>query len=46
MEYLGRAESQVEVRGHRFDLGAVEHALRSLSSVSEAVVMLRAEEDP
>jgi len=43
MEYLGRAESQVEVRGHRFELGSIEHALRSLTGISEAVVMLRSD---
>lgn len=41
IEYLGRSDRQVKVRGHRVELGEVESVLASLSGVAEAVVELR-----
>jgi len=41
MEFLGRKDFQVKVRGYRIELGEIEHALRSHSSVTEALVMVR-----
>lgn len=38
VEYLGRADHQVKVRGVRVDLGEVETALRRLPGVASAVV--------
>jgi len=38
MEYLGRLDSQVKVRGHRIELGEVEAVLSRHESVSEVVV--------
>ncbi|QNP68365.1 amino acid adenylation domain-containing protein [Streptomyces roseirectus] len=37
--YLGRADTQVKVRGHRVETGEVEAALRRLAGVTEAVVV-------
>ena len=44
IEWLGRSDSQVKLRGHRIDLGEIESALRKHSAVREAVVVLREEE--
>jgi amino acid adenylation domain-containing protein/non-ribosomal peptide synthase protein (TIGR01720 family) len=43
LEYLGRLDGQVKVRGHRIELGEIESALRSLPGVREAVVVAREE---
>jgi amino acid adenylation domain-containing protein len=40
VEFLGRADRQVKVRGFRVELGEVEVALRSDPAVAEAVVVL------
>ncbi|MET9696733.1 amino acid adenylation domain-containing protein [Streptomyces sp. NPDC006529] len=41
VEVLGRRDSQVKLRGFRIELGEVEHALRELPEVQQAVVLLR-----
>jgi natural product biosynthesis luciferase-like monooxygenase protein len=41
LQFLGRTDFQVKVRGHRIELGEIEAALGALPSVREAVVMAR-----
>ncbi|MER6047735.1 amino acid adenylation domain-containing protein (plasmid) [Streptomyces sp. BHT-5-2] len=42
LDFVGRSDHQVKVRGHRVELGAVETHLASLPGVREAVVILNA----
>ena len=44
IEYLGRADEQVKIRGNRIELGDVEHALRAHADVRDAVVVTRDDE--
>ncbi len=41
LEFLGRADQQIKLRGFRIELGEIEAALKSDSSVAQAVVMVR-----
>jgi acyl carrier protein len=41
VEFLGRADHQVKIRGHRIELEEIEHALRRHPGVREAVVVAR-----
>src|SRR5262249_13673092 len=43
MEYVGRKDEQVKVRGHRIELGEVESALSEHEQVREAVVVVKGE---
>lgn len=45
MEFFGRIDGQVKIRGHRVELGEIESVLRSHRSVSDAVVVTRQTED-
>ncbi|MBF6327114.1 amino acid adenylation domain-containing protein [Nocardia transvalensis] len=38
LEYMGRADAEVKIRGHRIDLGEIESVLLEDPSVTEAVV--------
>jgi amino acid adenylation domain-containing protein/non-ribosomal peptide synthase protein (TIGR01720 family) len=40
IEYLGRMDQQVKIRGHRVELAEIESVLRSHPTVREAVAML------
>lgn len=39
MTYLGRVDHQVQVRGHRVELGEIEHVLRELAGADSAVAL-------
>lgn len=41
LEYLGRIDHQIKVRGHRIELGEVEAVLQQHLGVKQAIVMLR-----
>jgi acyl carrier protein len=45
IEFLGRTDDQVKVRGYRVELGEIEHALRTHPGVETGVVVLRAGAD-
>ncbi|AGX42688.1 non-ribosomal peptide synthetase [Clostridium saccharobutylicum] len=38
IEFLGREDFQVKIRGHRIELGEIEAALKSVSGINKAVV--------
>src|SRR5205085_6999659 len=40
LEFLGRADDQVKVRGYRVELGEIELSLRAHPGVAQAVVVL------
>ncbi|MBJ6766269.1 AMP-binding protein, partial [Myxococcaceae bacterium JPH2] len=41
LEFLGRLDFQIKLRGHRIELGEIEAALRALPSLRDACVLLR-----
>ena len=44
LEYLGRIDEQVKIRGHRIELGEIELRLLEHPSVEEAVLVARRDE--
>lgn len=45
LEYFGRADHQVKIRGHRIELGEIDHSLLAHSYVREAITILRERDD-
>jgi thioesterase domain-containing protein len=46
IEFLGRQDGQVKIRGHRVETGEIEAALAALAGVEQAVVVVRRLEQP
>ncbi|UKZ48294.1 NRPS [Trichoderma virens] len=44
IEFFGRVDGQVKIRGHRVELGEIEHALRAYDAVNDAAVVLKQDE--
>ncbi|WP_433635017.1 non-ribosomal peptide synthase/polyketide synthase [Nocardia sp. CA-120079] len=44
LEYLGRTDFQVKLRGLRIELGEIESALTALDAIDQAVVVVRSDE--
>ncbi|MEU4344825.1 amino acid adenylation domain-containing protein, partial [Nocardia sp. NPDC023852] len=44
LEYLGRTDFQVKLRGLRIELGEIETALTGLQSIAQAVVLVRSDD--
>jgi amino acid adenylation domain-containing protein len=45
VEYLGRIDDQIKIRGYRVEMGEVEHALLGHGSIREALVVAKADSD-
>ncbi|MFK7784944.1 MAG: amino acid adenylation domain-containing protein [Crocinitomicaceae bacterium] len=41
VEFLGRKDDQVKVRGYRVELGEIEHALRKNDQIEQAIVLAK-----
>jgi amino acid adenylation domain-containing protein/non-ribosomal peptide synthase protein (TIGR01720 family) len=41
IEFIGRKDDQVKIRGYRIELGEIENALRKFSTIDEAIVVAR-----
>jgi polyketide synthase PksJ len=41
IEYLGRSDQQTKIRGHRVELGEIEHALNTHPDIEQAIVVVK-----
>ena len=44
IEYLGRSDDQIKIRGHRVELGEIEHTLYQYEGIDQAIVIVKEEE--
>jgi amino acid adenylation domain-containing protein len=44
IEYMGRADQQIKVRGYRVELGEIEEAIRQTGLVKDALAVLRSDD--
>ena len=44
LEFIGRLDQQIKLRGHRIELGEIESAMMACAGVREAVAVLRSDE--
>lgn len=44
LEYFGRVDHQIKIRGNRIELGEIEHTLSNVINGNEAMVLLKTEE--
>jgi amino acid adenylation domain-containing protein len=45
LEFLGRMDNQVKIRGNRVELGEIEYAICQYPTVNEAIIVVREESD-
>ncbi|KZN57555.1 hypothetical protein N473_06630 [Pseudoalteromonas luteoviolacea CPMOR-1] len=45
LEYLGRVDDQIKIRGHRIELGEIEAQLSALDGVAQAVVLVQSQQE-
>ncbi len=45
IEFVGRKDDQVKINGHRIELKEIEHQLRSIDDITEAVVLVNNKEN-
>ncbi|HDR8112236.1 TPA: amino acid adenylation domain-containing protein, partial [Bacillus cereus] len=41
IEYVGRIDNQIKIRGHRIEIGEIEHRLLAHEAINEAAVILK-----
>jgi D-alanine--poly(phosphoribitol) ligase subunit 1 len=46
LEFLGRTDGQIKLRGHRIELGEIERTIEAHTHVSEAVAVVHAADEP
>ncbi|KAH9859240.1 hypothetical protein J1614_012225, partial [Plenodomus biglobosus] len=45
IEFFGRMDLQIKIRGHRIELGEVEHAMLTYNAIRDAAVVTRKQQD-
>lgn len=45
VEFLGRRDQQVKIRGHRIELGEIEKACRNIAGIEDTAVLVKADQN-